>query len=88
MLQWLLQVSVSVDTPASFLANAPDVPLGSVRWRRQQLAARGYKVVSVPQQGWQEVAAHASTAVDAQLAQQAYLLRLLREAGVALPVEG
>ena len=47
MLHWLLQV----DSRGAFLANAPDVPLGSVRWRRQQMVAKGYKVVSVPQQG-------------------------------------
>lgn len=58
------------------MANAPDKLLGPVLWRRKQLVARGFKVLTVPLADWEEI--------DPAM-RPFYLRRLMKEAGVTLP---
>lgn len=62
--------------PHAYLSNIPARPLGALQWRRNQLAARGYKVVVVTQAEWQEVGPELRGAC---------LRMSFREAGVVLP---
>lgn len=65
-----------MELQSACMANVPDKALGSLLWRRQQLAARGYKVVVISQADWKEWGPKG---------QQAYLVLRLGEAGVVLP---
>lgn len=70
------QVALEVCLAAAYMANIPEKALGPVLWRRQQLAARGYKVVVVKEADWQEAGPEM---------QQMFLRLRFREAGVVLP---
>ena len=61
------------------MVNNPSKLLGPVVWRRQQLAARGYKVVVVREEDWNEVQPGL---------RRFYLRQRFREAGVVLPAAG
>jgi hypothetical protein len=45
-------VAVEVDGSTHFTQNQPYVPLGRTLWRWRLLAARGWRVVSVPYYRW------------------------------------
>ena len=71
-------MAIEVLLVTACIANSPSRPLGPARWRQQQLAARGYKVVVVKEADWLEVEPDM---------RQIYLQMLFRGAGVVLPAK-
>ena len=71
-------VAVEVDGSTHFTQNQPYVPLGRTLWRWRLLAARGWRVVSVPYYRW----ARLQTLAD----KKQYLYLLLQVGATVLPV--